>query len=277
MEQKLEEISKKDSEQAKEYFEFIKASVANESYFKDALNWYFFRYVTPICDRTLLIFGSIIAAIVLYFLVQMIQNAFPLIVREPLFLRSKDQSRYFPNLIALKPKKNSKGYDPAIKTVDEAILKYLLLVYVKDREGYDFSKAKIEDVNDKFNRIRNTSSSSEYQIFQLVMSKDNPNSPINDFGQSIAKEIIAESVSFIREDPKNLTQKALLYLSNKIPTEAEVRFVAVKRNFDPYGEQRDEQERYLAKIKFSFNGASKNDKETNLGFVVNEYKLFKIR
>ncbi len=156
MEKKLEELQTQSDEQAKEYFEFIKTSVADKSYFKDAFDWYCFRYISPICDRTLLIFGAMIAAVVLFFLIVMIEGTFPLVERTPIIVEAKDQSKFFPNLIELKPKKESVGYDSQIRTVDEAVAKYLVSFYVKTREGFDFSKAEVEDVNKKFNYIKNS-------------------------------------------------------------------------------------------------------------------------
>ena len=38
-----------------EYNNFIKESVLNGKYFKDGREWYIFKYITPICDRALLI------------------------------------------------------------------------------------------------------------------------------------------------------------------------------------------------------------------------------
>lgn len=277
MEQKLEEITKESQEEADEYFKFIKSSVADGSYFKDALNWYFFRYVAPICDRTMLIFGAIIASVVLYFLVQMVQSAFPLVEEVPIFIRAQDQSTSFPSLVALKPRKGEAGYDPSVKTVDEAIAKYLIATYIKDRESFDFSKAEISDVNDKFNRIRNNSSAAEYRIFQLIMSKDNPESPINYFGHPVSKRVEIESIKLVQKEAQNFANKAREYLSNKIPTEAEVRFTTVKivktvENNVPE-ETRD---RYIAKISFAFDGVGKNGHEM-LNFNVNGYKLYKVK
>lgn len=279
MEQKIEEVKNEDSDQAKEYLDFIKSSVADGSYFKDAINWYYFRYVTPICDRTMLIFGAILAAVVLYFLITMIQGAFPLVVKEPVFIRSKDQSLYFPELVGLKPKVGIQNYDPAIKTVDEAVAKYLVITYVKDRENYDFSKARIEDVNSKFNRIRNISSSDEYRNFQLVMSKDNPNSPIHDFGRDVVKTVKIESVKFAQKEAKNLLQRAHDFLINKVPNQAEIRFTATTRSVSSMGEISEDKQRYLAQITFDFDGVNKDEKNNGgvLRFMVNDYKLFKVR
>ncbi len=274
---RLSELARENNEEAKEYFHFIKNSVNNRSYFNDALDWYLFRYISPICDRTLLIFGAIIAAVVLYFLVQLVESAFPLVVQEPIFIRSVDQTKNFPNLIGLKPKKGKEGYDPELRTVDEAYAKYLITSYVKDREGYDFSKAEIEDVNKKFNHIRNLSSASEYRNFQAVMSKNNPSSPIRNFGLNIVKSIEIDSVKFIRNDPQDLATKARQYLSNKIPTEVEVRFTATIKTTNDKEETSTEKERYLAKINFTFEGVNKDTKSGVLNFAVNTYALYKVK
>ena len=253
--------------------------MSDGSYFKDALDWYFFRYVTVVCDRTLLIFGGIVAAIVLYCLIEMLRGAFPLVVKDPIFIKAHDQSNYFPSLIHLKPKKGERDFDPEIKTVDEAVAKYLISVYVNDRESYNFSKAEIEDVNRKFNRVRNNSSDSEYRNFQVLMSRDNPESPINNFGQNIAKTVNIESVRFVRKEEKDFTKRAFDYIAGKIPTNAEVRFVATTTRMNENGEVIAESQRYLAKISFAFAGINKeeNGKRSVIKFSVNSYQLFKIK
>jgi type IV secretory pathway component VirB8 len=277
MEQKLEEAIKENNEEAVEYFKFIKSSVDDGSYFKDAQDWYFFRYISPICDRTLLIFGALIAAVVLYWLTEMVQGMFPLVQKTPIFIRSVDQANYFPDLIGLKPKKGTAQYDPMVVTVDEAVAKYLLSTYIKEREGYDFSQAEIEDVNTKFNRIKNVSSAAEYRAFQAIMSKDNPTSPILDFGLNVKKTIVVESVQFIKKEPQDFTAKAKNFLSSAVPTEAEIRFLATtkKRNIED-GTASEEKERYVAKINFTFGGVNKTEKKENINFIVNSYQLFKV-
>jgi type IV secretory pathway component VirB8 len=277
MEKRLTELAKENSEEAKEYFQFIKSATRDRSYFNDALDWYLFRYIAPICDRTLLIFGAMIAAVVLYFLIQLVEGAFPLVVQDPIFIRAGDQSREFPSLIQLKPKSGKIGYDPEIRTADESFAKYLLSYYVKNREGYDFSKAEIEEVNKKFNRIRNLSSASEYRNFQTVMNKDNPNSPIRNFGLDIAKTIEIDSVKFSRNDPKDFTTKAREYLSSKIPTAVEIRFTATTKTKNSEEEIKAEKERFLAKINFTFAGIDKDVTNGTVNFAINSYVLYKIK
>jgi type IV secretory pathway component VirB8 len=276
MEQKLTEAKAENNEEAIEYLGFIKSSVEDGSYFKDGLNWYFFRYVTPICDRTLLIFGAIIASVVLYCLVQMVRSAFPLVEEVPVFLAAADTSVSFPNLVNLKPRKDSPGYDQNILTVDEAVAKYLLEIYVKDRESYDFSKAEVEEVNRKFNRIRTLSSAEEYRVFQLIMSRDNPASPLNNFGQNIRRDVKIESVKLVRKEVVGFANQAKEFLQNVLPSEAEVRFIATTKTTDANEVTKDESERYITKISFDFAGAQK-DKKKDLGFAVKGYKLYKIK
>ncbi len=277
MEKNLEEVVKENKELANEYFQYIKLSVKEKRYFEDSLEWYFFRYISPICDRTLLIFGGIISVIVLYLLIVMISGAFPLVVSEPIFINSKDQSIYFSKLVKLKPKKNELNFDPEIKNVDEAVLKYLLSSYISDREGYNFSKAEIEDVNNKFIKIRNNSSSEEYRMFQLSMSKDNPKSPIHDFGKEISKEIDIISVKFIRKKSTTFAEKAMEYVFNNIPTEAEIRFSSITKSSDEYGELKNIKENFVAKVKYEFEGISKDEKSTYIKFLVNKYQLFRVK
>ncbi|MDX2083390.1 MAG: VirB8/TrbF family protein [Rickettsiales bacterium] len=280
MEQKFEHLKKENPEELLQYFDFIKSSVKDGSYFKDGLNWYFFRYVNPFCERTIFTFAALVASIVFYCLIQMIQGAFPLVEKDPIIIPAVDQSQYFPNLVPLKPHAKgpgSKNYDPEIVTVDEAIAKYLLSVYVKDREAYDYSKSEVEDVNNKFAHIRNTSSASQYREFQLFMSKDNPDSPIHNFGQKVSKSVEIESVKFLKEEPKDFSQKAKDFLTVKIPTEAEVRFSTTLKTADENGDIKTSKESYLAKIDFSFSGVSKESKNNNLDFLVNSYKLYKVQ
>lgn len=285
MEQKFESFKQENPEELQEHFDFVRSSVKDGSYFKDGLNWYFFRYVDPFCQRTILTFAGILSCVVCYSLYVMIEGAFPLVQKDPIFIKAYDQSLYLPTLVPLKPHEKGPGsekYDPTIKTVDEAILKYLLTIYISDREGYDFSKAEVDDVNIKFSRIRNTSSEAQYREFQMYMSKDNPNSPILNFGRDIVKTINVRSVKFIKDEPTDFASKAKEFISVKIPTEAEVKFVATTKKTDDNGVITSDNQNYVAKISFNFSGASKEinkdekNKKRNLGFLVKQYKLYKV-
>ncbi len=288
MEQKFEAFKKENPEELQDHFDFVRASVKDGSYFKDGLNWYFFRYVNPFCERTILSCAAIVACVITYCLYVMIEGAFPLVEKRPIIIRSVDQSQYFPNLVPLKPHVKGPGsdrYDPTITTVDEAILKYLISVYISDRESYDYSKAEIEDVNVKFNRIKNTSSDTQYREFQLYMSKDNPDSPILNFGRNVVKTTQVDSLTFIKKEEVGFANKAKNFITTKIPTDADVRFTTTTKTTDDNGVVKVEKQSYIAKINFAFSGAVKDtqkkdpnavQKAETLGFVVKNYKLYKV-
>jgi type IV secretory pathway component VirB8 len=271
MEQKLEELKKHNEEEITEYFESIKESVADKSYFEDAVNWYLFRYVSAVCDRTILIFAAIIGAVALYSLVQIISHAFPLIERVPIIIKDKDQSRYTPFI-----KKLQNSADNQSNTIDKAIAKYLVSIYVQDRENYDYRKSQVNDVNVKFNRIKNTSSANEYRNFQLLMSKDNPGSPIHNFGINVYREVEIESIKFIETSHENYYFRFKEFFVNKLPNEAEIKFTTTVKKIDNDG-IKEEKERYLAKINFNFSGVNRDSKAGILNFMVSGYKLYKIK
>lgn len=268
---KTVDLKELNSEDKAKYHEYVKFLVKEGDYFKDATDWYFLKYVTPFCHRTLLIFAAIISIVVLFYLYGMIQIIYPLKEEVPIYITAKDQSLYFPHLVSLNLKQ-----DPDVSNVDEAVAKYLLSVYVKDREGYDYSKARIEDINTKFRRLKNTSSPSQYREFQMFMSKDNSDSPIYQFGKEVSKEIKIKSVVFDREKEKNATSKASRFLKFYLPSEAKVYFTANTYSTKEDVTKKDSQD-YVAHISFDFGGANKTKEKVPVQFMVNNYQLFKIK
>ena len=109
-----------------------------------------------------------------------------------------------------------------------------------------------------------------------MMDKNNPQSPINYFGQNVVKKIDITSFQFIRDDKKNLSYQMMNFFVNKIPNFAEIRFTTTTIDASSEGLPKETKEKYLAKIYFVFSGANKNEKG-NLKFVVNSYKLFKVK
>jgi type IV secretory pathway component VirB8 len=208
---------------------------------------------------------------VLFYLGEMIQNTFPLQEEFPVVISAKDQSLYYPHLVAIRDKK-----DKEADTVDEAVAKYLVSIYIKDREEYDYSKSDIYEVNKKFTRLRNTSSSSEYRKFQLFMSKDNPASPIYQFGKNVTRKIKIAYVDFKKENAEDFVTQAKSFLHFKLPTEARVRFTAIttRAKGDDMIETKED---FVVEVGFEFDGASKDENNRKLNFMVNRYKLYKVK
>lgn len=259
-------------DEEKEYYDFVKKSVEEGSYFEDSFNWYCLRYVGPLCERTILIIAALISIVVLFYIYGLVRMMFPLVQTFPITIKAKDQSLYFPHLVSLELKDENKNSI----TVDEAIAKYLLSVYIKDRESYDYSKGEIAEVNAKFNRLKNTSSSAEYKKFQLFMSDSNRNSPIYSFGKNIMRKVEVNSITFPIANSDNLVKKAKDFLNIRIPTEAEINFTATTIS-SVEDEVKKVNETFVAKVRFSLIPISKGEKGKSINFMVNDYQLFKVQ
>lgn len=265
----MKNLNQENQEQTKEYFDAIKASVEDSSYYKDGLDWYFFRYVNPFCERTIFFIAFILTAVLFYYLFNLIQSSYPLVRKVPVILKAVDESEYFPYLTKL-------YIDKDAQNIDEAVASYLLKKYVINRESHDYSDGEIEPINIKFNQIKNTSSVSEYINFQNFMSKQNPDSPIWDFGKDAYRKVSIESAHFIREDPKTFSDKAKSLLMNIMPTDAEVTYFLDYKHADGTKTQ----QKFMVKINFTFSGVQRpvnNDNNPVLGFIVNSYKKYTIQ
>ena len=254
-------------EEQKEYSDFIKASVANGSYFKDARDWYIFRYVYPICERTILLFTIAIAGFISYIEVITIINALPLKQEVPVIIRPKDQSKYFTVI-----KKLNDSVE--LKNVDEAVLKYILVGYVKKREGYNFRQINLEALNKQMDYVKNNSSIQEYTNFQIFLSRDNQNSPINYFGKDFQRLVDIESVVFVKPEIRNLLDRAREFVKVEELNEANIKYkITTKINSKVVSS-----EKLLVKIKFKFSGvnASKSS-NSKLDFIVTGYKIYKVK
>lgn len=275
-------------EVAKEYLQYVKDSVESGVYFKDSIDWYLFRYLSPICDRTKLLLGSLLAVIVVFSLYEVIDSSFPLVEEKAIFVWEKDTSVYFPYLKKLKPHEGENGYDANITSVDEAVLKYLVEHYVNERESFEFIKFKsIIDLNFELTRKRNyieeQSSLDEYNNnYRLVISNKSARSPINFFGQKISKTVEIESIKIVKEEYSDFARKAKNFLSYTIPEKAEVIFNIVTTDFTIESKPKVTKEKYLSKLSFSFDGArlekfKGDDDKQKLNFKVTKYRLFKIK
>ncbi len=266
-----------DDEARHEYNEFIKKSVLSGQYFKDGHDWYIFRYITPICDRAILFVSLLVLLLVIYTVKIMGDSLFPLVVSQPIFTSPKDPTIYQTRIVKLKPKKGEKDFDYQVETFDESILKYLISNYITNREGYDFSDAEIEDVNKKFSFIKSNSTFREYKNFQLIMSKDNKNSPINNFGKNVEKSVNIDFIKFKRKEGKNIFEKALFFIANSVPLEAEVEFTTLLKSTNDLNYTSSKYEKYLVKIKYDYQPIFKNDNQSTIAFTVTQYILYKIK
>jgi type IV secretory pathway component VirB8 len=276
-------IAKKSTQELTEP-NIIKQKVADGSYFIEARNWYFIKYVSPIVERAMLFITAIISFVILYYLYQVMQMAFPLVEKKPIFVRSLDQSQYHVYLENLKPHKRSAidkdKIDPRITNNNEAIIKKLVAQYVVERESFDYRDSDIQKVKTKFNKIRNTSSATEYKKFQAVMDGENPDSPIGRLGADYRRKAIVSNVDLQKKQLGKLEK----LVKEADVTSAIVSFSTITKTSDDDGYY-EIKEDYRVNVKFTFGGIkeysklgkSSNQEPLELKFIVEDYQLFRIK
>lgn len=205
-----------------QYYSDIKTNIDSGKYFKDAFDWYSFRYVYQICDRAYLVMISILLLSLIYVVKSMSDSLFPLVVSQPIFVSATKNPDLVQRIVKLKPRKGEPNFDPFVENFDDSIIKYLLKNYVINREKFDFKDGRVEEINKKFNRIKSTSNFREFKNFQKYMSKDNPSSPIKLFSKNAYRDVIISEVKFYRPNPKNFAEKIVFFIANAIPYESDV-------------------------------------------------------
>jgi len=244
-----------------EYREFIQQSVSDGSFFKDSFDWYVFRYVGPICDRTWLFFITIASSIIAYALIVMIMNAFPIVQKTPITIKAKDTVLYYPKITALRDSKD-------LRTIEEAVVKHLLINYLKEREEFDFSKLNTNALNRKFNIIKNNSTASEFRRFQSMMSLNNNSSPIRNFGKNVTRKVAIQSFSFKRKVNEDFIDKAKEFVYTQIPSSVDIAY-----KVQIAGAGKVIQRNYIARISFRFSRIDNRNLNQKIDFKVSDYKI----
>ena len=209
----------------KEYAANIKKDVENGNYFKDSYNYYCIAYLYQITDRTFYIFMSIISLIILYFAYKIIIGMFPLKEEIYIAIKENDLTKYQTSIVDLTKFKEA-------RSVDEMILQYLTMNYVKERETHNYRSGNINDINNKLVKIKNTSSGDVYNEFKQFMSRENTNGPYYYFGKSITTRINITDVKFIRLNENGVFNKIKNFFSFKVllPIQTEIYYDLITDN-----------------------------------------------
>ena len=109
------------------------------------------------------------------------------------------------------------------------------------------------------------------------MSKDNKNSPIHNFGKNVEKSVTIDFIKFKRKEGKNVFEKALFFIANSVPLDAEIEFTTLLKSTNDLGDTKKQYEKYLVKIKYDYQPIFKNDKQPTIGFTITQYTLYKVR
>ena len=84
----------------------------------------------------------------------------------------------------------------------------------------------------------------------------------------VRNELISEQILF---------EKALFFIANSIPLDAEVEFTTLIKSTNDLNETKKKYEKYLVKIKYDYQPIFKNDNQSTIGFTVTQYILYKVR
>jgi len=250
----------------KERDEFVRDSIEKEEYFKDAKDWYSIAYILPYTERGFFVLLSIIGILVTYLFLIIIASALPLKERLSVVIEAKDTALYEPTIKSLVNKKEA-------KSTDEAVLRFLIINYLKEREEHNYKKADIKEVNIKLDKIKNNSSTEAFEEFKKFMSQSNPNSPIHFFGKNVERNIEIKSFNFVQAKKLTIFDKMKGFLAMySLPTKAYITYTS-----DTVLPNKVIKENKRAELTFKFNGIN-IDKKTKeylpLNFIVVEYKKF---
>ena len=264
-----------------EYQKFIKESVANGNYFNDSVDWYLFRYVKPVSDRSMLFCIILIIGFIFYLIKSMLDVAYPaghnrlklpIVISQPLFIDFVDQGKYQPNLLPLKKTNINKNL-----TTDQIIINHFLSFFVKNFEEFDYSSANLALVNEKTDLVRNMSSYQVYTQFQKMMEKSTPNSPMLYFGKNYSRTININNIEFLYPQKKSglkenidyLLKKIIIQVKPEVPDSAIISFSDTIKTIDEFKRIKTINNNYRYWIKFKYSPISKYDK--NFNFTILKY------
>jgi type IV secretion system protein VirB8 len=250
----------------KEHDNFIKESVEDGRYFKDAMEWYSLSYILPYAERGFYIILFILSVFITYLFFSIISATLPLEQSVPIFLTEKDSTAYVPKIKSLANKEEA-------KTTEEAVLRFIVINYLKEREEHNYKTANINDVNIKLDKIKNNSSIGVFEEFKEFMSKSNPSSPIHFFGKNISRNIKVKSFKFNEIEKLTIMDRIRGFLAiESLPTKAYIDYTV-----NTILPNRVVSEKKRVEIVFKFNGI-KLDRKTKeflpLRFIVVDYKKF---
>jgi type IV secretory pathway component VirB8 len=197
----------------------IVGSIMEEGvYFKDARSWYYLKYVSILSERTFLILLSMISVVTVILLALTIGNILPLKESFPVLIVQHDSAKYYTTIKSMKPKKI--GYSS-----NEAILRFLLIRYVRELFTHQYKTGKIEDINNKLIRVKNYSTDEILQRF-----KNDLNQIITGmFNKNVEQKIYIKTFKFIDKDDINSGRFGVNFIkklitNRKIPAEAELEY-----------------------------------------------------
>lgn len=201
------------------YSEVIKDVYEEGKYFEDAMDWYCLKYLNAISERTFFIILSIMSVIIVILLYITFDNIMPLKEEFPVLVTQKDSVNYYATIEAVKPEKMNYNSN-------EAILRLLLIRYVRELFNHNYKSGNIEDLNEKLLKIKNYSTNEVLQKFRTDFNQISANM----FNKNIEQRVYIKTFGFKEKNSGNNKKNKVISLlssyifTKKIPSEAEMEY-----------------------------------------------------
>jgi type IV secretory pathway component VirB8 len=155
----------------------ITLKIENQQFFKEARQWYFYKFCKPISERYFWLFLLLTLTISGFILYREISDWYPLKNVRPIILLNKDAE-----YIQIVKKMNNPD-----KNADLAILRHLITNYIKMREEFLKGSLNLIKIDTRLKKISNNSSREITKDFQNIFSLNNQENPLIRLGKNGAR------------------------------------------------------------------------------------------
>jgi type IV secretory pathway component VirB8 len=169
----------------------ITKKMKDGSYFEDAKDWYFQKYVFPITERAMVFFAAGFVLIMACIIAINIRLLISVPERIPFVVYTPNSLDNF-SLIQSLATKNT--------TPQEAVAHYLLTDYLRSRE--EFIPSQMDNKNFPYlvKKIKSSSSKAVLNEFKGYMSNMNPYSPFVRYHDGVTRTIVIKKLDFLTSD-----------------------------------------------------------------------------
>lgn len=228
----------------------IQRYVDSGDYFRDSVDWYCSKYVTPISQRIYMMIIVVFSIISAFTMFQLFFEDL-VVKRYPIVLDSEDSVKYFPVIKAI-----SEFKEP----INISVARYLAGHYVRMREEYKYVDAIGEKGKAADQMIQGMSSRRVYREYADYMSpKTNADSPFVVYKNYVQKLISITNVELLG--------------GYFLPDKAIVKYQVTEKHND-----NDVKSNWIAEISFSMLDLEKKDSEgkSTLSFTITSYQTYKL-
>jgi type IV secretory pathway component VirB8 len=183
-----EEVDIMGKEESVKYSSIVTEVFDSDTYFSDALDWYCLKYLNAFSERTFFIVMSVMSLIVMLMLYTTIQNILPLRESFPVLVKQRDSIKYFTTIKAVKP-------DKLDYNSNEAMLRMLLIRFVRELFTHNYKTGRIEDLNLKLLRIKNYSTDEVLHKFRGDLNKVTSQM----FNKNIEQKVLVKTFKFVEK------------------------------------------------------------------------------